>query len=566
MKPRNLRSILFLFCVLLVCNIVANQYPLRFDLTEDHRHTLSQQSINKIKELENTLYIKFYFEGELPFSLLRLRQAVNDILLEMERVGCGKVEVIRANPQEMIQKSSAKEVYEYLRTQHILPFTYQEYTKDGAIKQNEVYPSALLSYKGKQRAVNFLTGMGSQSIEKEINTAIDNIEYELSSAISELLVPKRKNIAFISGHQELDYLHIADAIRELSLRYNVFNVKLNGSITALDTFDVAIIAKPQKDWNEVDKFTLDQFIMRNGRVAFFIDAVHVHTDSLASGSSTFGFFSSVNLEDMLFKYGVRITPTIIQDLQCALIPVNISLPEEPPKFKPVPWTYNPILNSTNHTAVRGVSLVKSEFPSKIDTLPSVKNRKSVLLTSSGRATLKSVPAFISLKEIEQPINEQLYQYSSLPVAVLIEGNLSSCFQNRNFENYTKGIDFTFTPQTTGGRIAVVGDGDIIANEVRADGSIFPLGYDKYAKQLIYGNAGFIKNLVSYLAEDEDVLFLRSRTFTHRFLDKVKLIAYKTQLQWATLIVPILMLTLLQVGYWLLRRKKYGYKKKCRVHL
>lgn len=555
-----MKYIFIIVLSVIVVNLLADKLSYRIDITEDHRHTLSSQTVKQIENAEGKIFITLFFEGELPFTLLRLKQVVRDMLTEMQRVGNGKVEIEYVNPLEMAEKSSPQEVYRHLREQGIVPFTYQEQNKDGSIKQNEVYPSAIIAYKDKQIAVNFLKTQGSVNPEEEINLSTGKVEYEISNALSILLANRQKNIAFIAGHGELNYLHTADIIKELRKSYKVVNLTINGNVNALDTFDVAVIAKPTTAWNESDKFIVDQFVMKGGKVAFFLDAVHVHADSLSSGSSTFGFFNSVNLEDILFKYGIRITPTVIQDLQCVFVPVNTALPGERPKFSPVPWTYYPLLNATTHAAVKGTNLIKAEFPSKIDTLASVKNRKSILLTSSGRANIKKVPAFISLREIEQKIDPQQFQFADLPVGVLIEGELTSAFQNRNISEYTKHQPFTFTSQTSNARIVVIADGDIIANDVRADGSVYPLGYDKYAKQLLYGNADFVKNLMSYLADEDEVRTLRNRTFAYRFFDKVKVVQYKTILQWITFIAPLLCILLLQFSYRLYRVRKYGRKK------
>ncbi len=555
-----MKYIVILILSVIVVNIVADKLSYRIDITEDQRHTLSNQTTQQIERTEGKIFVTLFFEGELPFTLLRLKQVVKDMLAEMKRVGNGKVEIEYINPQKMAEKSSPQEVYRHLREQGILPFTYQEQNKDGSIKQNEVYPAAIISYKEKHIAVNFMKAQGSATPEEEINSAIEKVEYELSNALSYLLATHKKNIAFVGGHGELDQLHVADIVKELSQHYQVVNLTINGNVHALDTFDVAVIAKPTKTWSESDKFVLDQFIMKGGKVAFFIDAVHVHADSLASGSSTFGFFNSVNLEDMLFKYGIRITPTVIQDLQCVFVPVNTALPGERPKFSPVPWTYYPLLNTTTHPAVKGTNLIKAEFPSKIDTLSYVKNRKSILLTSSGRANIKKVPAFISLREIEQKIEQKNFQFSDVPVGVLIEGEISSAFQNRSIHEYTQNQEFTFTATSPNARIAVIADGDIIANDVRADGSVYPLGYDKYAKQLLYGNGDFVKNLISYLADEDEVRILRNRAFVYRFFDKVKLLKYQTTLQWLTLLVPIFFIFFFQITYRFYRIKKYGRRQ------
>jgi ABC-2 type transport system permease protein len=316
-----------------------------------------------------------------------------------------------------------------------------------------------------------------------------------------------------------------------------------------------------EEWPEADKFVVDQYIMRGGRVAWFVDAVHVHHDSLAQGYYTFALSAKHRLEDQLFRYGVRINPNVIQDMQCSLLQVNIAPAGQTAQFRPAQWPYYPLLTPPDNNAITcGLNLIMSQYPSSIDTVntrPDV--RKTFLLYSSQYSKATQIPLRISLSETSLQYTPEQFPQSYLPVAVLMEGSFPSAFENRPVEQYIQEKNFKFINKSLPTKLIVVADGNIIRNEVsrRADGnSIYPLGFDRYTN-IQFGNKNLVKNMVYYLLDDEQLMQLRSREWELRLLDKRKVKQQRSAWVAANTVIPPLLVIIIGILFMWLRKRKYG---------
>jgi len=300
--------------------------------------------------------------------------------------------------------------------------------------------------------------------------------------------------------------------------------------------------------------------MNGGKVLWFLDAVSVNMDSLSTGSSTFALINDVNLNDQLFKYGVRINPNVIQDVQCALIPVNTAAGGAQPKFVPAPWLYYPLLiPPDNHPVTKSLNLIKTEFPGVIDTVGVGDDiTKKILLSSSAHARVLDAPLLVNLAQVQEQINPGAFHQSNLPIAVLLEGSFESVFKNRYLENIVGESDVSIKETSKRTEMIVVADADIIRNEVRerADGVfISPLGYDRYTKQT-YGNKEFVMNAVHYLVDQKGLLELRSREFKLRMLDKAKIIDERLRWQLMNTIIPVIFIFIFGGILIYIRKRKY----------
>ncbi|MDR0712422.1 MAG: gliding motility-associated ABC transporter substrate-binding protein GldG [Prevotellaceae bacterium] len=538
--------------------LLADVFHLRLDLTADKRYTLSEATKNTLRRQSSVVFIKIYLEGEMPVSMRPLQRAVKDMLNDMQVYSGGRLQYEFINPAQGRQREA---FYKDLLRKGLLPYTVQEKNTEGGVMQIDLFPGAVVSLNGKQRGVNFLQVNLNISTEENVNNAIQNLEYIFVSAIEELGREELEKIAFIDGHGELSADQVADIVQDLSAYYKVNRITLSGDVNALNGYALAVIAKPTKAWSEPDKLVVDQYIMRGGKVAWFIDPVMVHEDSLANGHLTFGIINDHNLNDMLFRYGVRINANVVQDLQCALIPVNVSPAGMPAKFSPMPWTYYPLLfPSPDNPISRNLNVVKTEFPGTIDALPGAGVSKQTLLSTSPRSFVKNAPFYVGLEQVMDNINTRLYSNGSLPVAALLQGEFSSIFQHRILSSYNNGRPFSFVAKSSHTAQVVVADGDVIRNDVMANGSVLPLGYDRYTRQVLYGNKEFVKNVVAYLLDDSGLIALRGKVVTMRLLDRARVVRERNA--WITLntIAPLAMLALGGLGFVFWRKKKYGRAK------
>jgi gliding-associated putative ABC transporter substrate-binding component GldG len=314
-------------------------------------------------------------------------------------------------------------------------------------------------------------------------------------------------------------------------------------------------------WNEADKLALDQYIMQGGRVAWFLDAVHVHHDSLANGHFTFALACEHHLDDQLFKYGIRLNPDVVQDLQCSFLPVNIAPAGQTANFKPAPWPYYPLLTPpAANDITRGLNLVKSEYPSSIDTVNrNAGVRKTVLLHTSPYSRAQTIPLRISLADVNRQAAPEQYPQSFIPVAMLMEGVFPSAFEHRALNHYNNGAPFDFAAKSKPTKMIVVADGDIIRNEIiyRADDTrIVPLGFDRYTN-MQFGNKNLVKNMLLYLLDDDEIMQIRRREWTLRLLDKQEITLHRTY--WATLntLLPIGLVLAAGGVFLYLRKRKYA---------
>ena len=556
-----LHFVAFVAVAAFIC-LLAGELSFRLDLTADKRYTLSEATRKMLREQRELVYVKVYLEGEMPMAMRPLQRAVRDMLEDMKSCSNAKLHFELISPSAEKSREEQEKFYRDLMRRGLLPFTMQEKNAQGGVTQMDLFPGAIVALGGRQQAVNFLQQNMQVTVEENVNNAIQNLEYAFISAVEALSRKEQKRIAFIEGHGELSAAQVSDVARELAPYYKLSRVTLGGEVAALSGYDLAVVAKPTKAWSEADKLALDQFIMRGGKVAWFIDPVHIHEDSLANGHITFGLLNDVNLNDMLFRYGVRVNANVVQDLQCAMIPVNVSPSGMPAKFAPLPWTYYPLLSASSGSAIsRNLNVVKTEFPGTIDTLSTRDVVKEILLATSQHSLVKGAPFYVGLEQVTDDIDPMQYNKKHLPVAVLLQGEFTSIFQHRVLTMYNNGRPFSFAAKSKPTAQVVVADGDVIRNDVMANGTALPLGYDRYTKQILYGNKEFVKNVVSYLTDDNGLMSLRNKVVTLRLLDRVRVVRERNT--WITLntVAPVVVLVAGGLVFVFLRKRRYARQLK-----
>ena len=568
-RTRAIAGFIGLAALLIVLNSVAQSFLFRIDLTGDRRYTLADASKRVMLQLDNTVRVYVFLDGNMSLQLKKLRSTIKETLDEL-KVYAGvhlRYEFVdvaaETDPRELPQ------VHASLQARGLFPVTEEERTAGGERLERTVFPGALVVYsqtvdttvRTREVAVNFLQDNSGAGSDESLLVAQQNVEPALTSAIARIARKELPDIAFVEGHGELDEYETGDICRELSPFARLERVEINGDIHALDHYAAVIVAKPTGAWNDADKLALDQYIMRGGRVAWFIDAVEVHHDSLANGFNTLAFACTHGLDDQLFRYGVRVNPAIIQDLQCAMLPVNIAPAGQTADFKPAPWTYYPLLiPPPDNVITRGLNLILSKYPGTIDTVgknPAITKRN--LLYSSEYSRTQAVPALVSLSQTMQRPDPAAFGQSFLPVAVTLEGTFTSAFLNRPLQHYNPRQSFTFKETGEPTKMIVIADGDIIRNEVvhRADGTrIFPLGFDRYMN-VQFGNRSFVKNCIYYLLDDGNTMQIRPREWTMRLLDKAKIFPRRSL--WIAINTALPILLVLAAGAIFTGLRKWKFK-------
>ena len=423
-----------------------------------------------------------------------------------------------------------------------------------------IFPGAVIKYKDYDLGINLLKNNPSVTAENNLNHSVETLEFELMRALKVLLDDSRPTVAFLGGHGELGEPETRDIRAGLSENFEVTDVYARELNQNGAQPDALVIADPSRPFSEQDKFYIDQYLMRGGNLLWLVDPVQVSLDSLSRGETTIAFPRDLNLNDQLFRYGVRINSTLIQDVECLMIPVNTAPVGSPPKYTPAPWYYSPLLRpAENHVLSRHLNAVKGEFASTIDTVgsnPAI--HKSVILHTSNYSRSIQTPLEVSLQSIDQPPARSLFNEQALMIGVLLEGQFSSVFQNRMLDDFNTN-ELEVLSQSQPAKMIVLADGSLIANQVsRREGQtqILPLGYDRYSQQT-FGNKEFLLNALTYLCDGSGIMSLRSQAFQVRLLDKVQIREQRLFWQLLNVVAPLLFISLLGLIFNWIRIRKYG---------
>jgi len=564
MKRRKIRNqhiieLIVTLAIPILLNFVGSSYYYRFDLTSEKRFTLSPATKEILDSLDDVAYIKVYLNGELPAGFSRMKTSIRELLDELRWYSPAKIRYDFIDPLEDPNPGIRRNIAAQLYKSGLQPTNIQVRQKDGTTLQKIIFPGAIISYAGVDVAVNLLKNNPGVNAEVNLNNSIQSLEYEFISMLRNLNSKKIEKVAFIEGHGELDELQTGDITKSLANFYQVDRGTIGGRYGCLDNYKAVIIAKPMQRFNESDKFVIDQYIMNGGKVLWFLDVVRVSLDSLLDGS-TFAFYSPLNLDDQLFRYGVRINPDLVKDIQCHVIPINKGLAGGAPQWTLSPWYYFPVISpSDKHPITKSLSMIKLEFASSIDTVGERgKIKKSILLATSPYSKKVQLPELVSLRESDIAPKESEFNQSDVPVGVLIEGSFESVFKNRSIPEGVSGGPVQAKTSGDKTSMLVISDGDIIRNDVIStpDGpAIEPLGYDRYTSQ-VFGNGDFILNAVNYMTDETGLITLRGRELKLRLLDRQKIRDEKVKWEIINLVLPMFLIILIGLAIDLYRRKAY----------
>jgi len=556
MKIRNLQNpIILILLVALV--IISYFYFFRIDLTSDKRYSIADQTKNLMAKMDAPLEVTVYLDGDLNPGFQRLKKSTAELLDELSVYSDKRITVKYENPSLADSPDQREKKYLELQTRGLNPTAVYERDKEGKSIQKIIFPWIEINYKGKKVPVCLLKNILGNSGEDNLNISIENLEFEITDGIRRLVNTKVSKIAFIEGHGELSEAETYDISKSLSRYFQIDRGVLASNAAVLNDYKAIIIAKPTKPFSESDKFIIDQYIMNGGRVLWLIDGVRIAKENLSTIGLSPAMELDLNLNDQLFRYGIRINPVLLQDVQCASVPVNIAPANATPQFEPTPLYFTPLLlASPEHPVSRNITEVRSEFCSGIDVVGQNKQVSyNLLLASSENTHIIGTPTTIDMGQKLKANDKAYFNVSYVPVAVAMEGNFDSDFANRMVP---KGLTNTLPilKQSMKTRQIVVANGDIIRNEVSLkDSTSIPLGFDRYTNQQ-FGNKDFIQNAVLYLADNDDWIQLRNRTLKLRLLNKQISSDEKTVWQVVNVLSPIVLLALLGIGYQIVRKRKY----------
>lgn len=556
MKIRNSRNLLLLICLLALIPI-SFFYFFRIDLTSDKRYSISTQTKSLMGKIDAPLKVTVYLDGELNPGFQRLKKSTAELLDELSIYSNTSFDIKYENPSLADSPQEREKKYGTLVAAGLTPTAVYEHDKGGKSIQKIIFPWIEMSYKGKKIQVCLLKNILGNSGDENLNISIENLEFEITDGIRRLVNTEVSKIAFIEGHGELTESETYDISKSLSRYFQIDRGVLGSNPAILNNYKVIIVAKPTKPFSESDKFIIDQYIMNGGRVLWLIDGVRIAKENLSTIGLSPVLELDVNLNDQLFRYGVRINPVLLQDVQCASVPINVAPANATPQFEAAPWYFAPLLlTSPEHPVTRNITEVRSEFCSGIDLVGENKQvNYQLLLATSDNTHIIGTPTTIDLSQKLKANDKSYFNVGYVPVAVAMEGTFESDFTNRMVP---KGLDSSIPirKQSLKTRQIIVADGDIIRNETTGnDSTTIPLGFDRYMNQQ-FGNKDFIQNAVLYLADDDGWMQLRSRNLKLRLLNKK--LANEERLTWQLMnvLIPVGVLLIFGIGYQIVRKRKY----------
>ena len=529
---------ILILVALVLMNVLVHQLVCRWDMTDDKRYTISHPTKELLRSLDSPLTVTVLLEGELNAAFTRLQKAASELLSEFSIY---TTERIDSRPLETSL------------LQGLDPIVIHERTHKGKMAQTTVYPYAIVEYKGKKRLVNLLQNQRGLSGEENLNNSIENLEYSMVEAIRGLAQTKVEKVVFLEGHGELEEHDVYDLTQLLAQYYQVDRGCLGNEAGVLDGYAAVIIADPQLPFSEEDKYILDQYIMQGGRVLWVVNGVKFSSDFLASQGATPIVALDLDINDMLFRYGVRIRHGLVQDLQCLPVPVDVSTNPQQPNWQPMPWTYAPLLLTSQQSPItRNIAQLTATMASAVELVGGEDGiRKEVLLATSSASKLTAVPTQVNLSMGVD--DEQSYQNADIPVAVSLEGEFSSLYAHLGApESIVASAPTRKVSVPT--RQIVVAAGSAIRNEWQQNQPL-PLGYDRYTKTQ-FGNRDFMLNAVLYLTDNEGWLQLRQKEITLRLLNDKRAQTARIQAQVMSMVIPLAILGLLGGVIVLMKKRKY----------
>ena len=554
---KNLRQVLTLFVVLIGINILSSYFFKRFDLTKDKRYTLSESSLKILAEIKEPLYIDVFLEGNFPGDIKRLQTETRQLIEEFKAYN-SNIQFQFVNPLE--DETDKVAIMDAFVEKGMTPINITVEDK-GKQSQEIVFPWAFAYSGTRDTKIQLLKNMMGASTEEKVVSSVQHLEYAFINAFHTISQEKSKKVAVLKGNGQPEDVYIADALKQIRENYYIapftFDSVASNPVKALkhlQEYDLAVMVKPSEAFTDEEKLVLDQYVMNGGKMLWLVDAVTIEMDSLYNETgSTLAFPRDLNLNDLFFKYGFRINPSLVKDVMATPISLATGAEGSATQYTQFPWLYAPMIYpESKHPIVNNLEALKFEYTNPIDTL---KNgiKKTVLLQSSPYSKAIGTPIEVNLNMVsERPEPTDFNQTGSIPVAVLLEGNFNSVYQNR----ILPFKDLKFVPLGKATQMIVVSDGDVIKNQVDKNFQPLELGFDKWTNKY-YGNKEFVLNCVNYLLDDSGLINIRTKEVNLPLLDKEKVFENYTSTQALTVGVPIVIVALFGIFFVYFRRRLYA---------
>lgn len=560
----NRWPVVIVIIILLLVNWAASEWHTRLDLTSEKRFTLTPATEKLLESLEKPIQVDVLLKGEYPSGFRKLAASAQDVLDEFKEIAGANFSYNILSPEDVVPGSQTS-YGDSLSSLGLYPINLTSQVEQGQ-KQQFVYPVALVHYDGNTAPVMLYKGKTPLINFNELTSAEAMLEYNFSNAISRLSRQNKSVVAYSTGNGEPADYRTYDLIENvLKTEYQLFTYSLSTPGPIPPQFSTLMIVKPSAPFTEMQKLKLDQYIMGGGNVLLFMDRLNAEMDSLQLKNEVIAYDRDLQLNDLLFKYGVRVNADLVMDLQCDFLPFDVNGNGQ---FTLLPWNYFPVLEAAGSNPIgKNLGFVAGRFVNSIDTVLAEGVKKTILLTSSVNAKTIGTPALISGRENVNTPQDSSFNKKNIPVAVMLEGNFTSYFRNRLSKDLSDSLNaygITFKDKSNGqGKLIVVSDGDIPLNSVIKGGQPIPMGMNPYTygteKEFPFANKDFIQNCLEGLVNDGGLAQAKSKDYVLRLLDAKKVKEKESLYQLINIAGPVTIVVICGIFFYFLRRRKYAWQ-------
>jgi len=550
---------------MLLVNACAHYFHAGIDLTAEKRFTLAPSTKNLVAGIDKPITLTVYLKGDMPAGFKRLANAAEDIGSSFRSISNGKFQVVFERPGEGLEDTAKAILFDSLQRMGIHPTNVKAQEKKGEqTAETLVFAGAVLSNTNGSVGIDFLEGQSNLNGLESLNNAEALMEYKIAKALVLLTRDTIPLVGYLTGNgQPLD-LSVYDLVENVLKKDHRFRILPIDSVAYIpEAFTALVVAKPTRPFTPAQKLKLDQYIMRGGKLLWAVDNLYASMDSLQRSSGSFVAFDlGLDLDEQLFKYGVRINRDLVQDLECDKVPSVIGSIGDKPQIELLPWPYAPLLrNTSGHPISKNLDVVLSSFPQSIDTVAAPGISKQVILASSDYSRTLQTPALVEWRSIRTEEDLAAFNKKNKAVALLLEGKFQSALANRiSTEDLQRLAEEDKRPFlsscSSSNSMIVIADADILTNAVSQQDGPIAMGMNSYTRQQ-YANRDFISNCLFYLTGGSSIMDARAKTFRLRLLDKAQVEENAFFWQMVNLLLPLVFPLAIYFIYGFVRKRKYA---------
>jgi len=477
-KSAAVMAIVITILILIVINLLSLNIFARWDLTENKIYSISEPSKKIVAALNDRLTVKVFFSEDLPSPHNTDRRYLQDILEDFKAYSGGHLVYEFIDPlKEEHQAEAASYRLQPVRFDIV-----------GSTKAEQIlgYKAIVMLYGGRSETMPFLLNM-------------DNFEYDFVRLIRKLTAPRNTRLGFSSGHGEPDFnSELRTANRILQEDFELMPVNLSNLSEVPEDLEALFIIGPTQKFMPQELYLIDQYLMRGGKVAFMLNSFDIDQNAGTAKPIETG------LDSLLAYYGVSTRKDYVIDRSCYrytnLRPVQGGYI---PETVEVPFFIN-VLNFNKENPVtrfqKGLALVGASSLDTNHTLAAGLRREVLFSSSEYSGTVTG-----DLRMTLATVGDSSYNRRYLPLGVVIAGRFESFFKNKPIPDFTSPdtmMALQPPPRLTEGeetRIFVIGNGSFFDDNSAQD------RMGRFEQNFV-----FFRNLVDWLAQDEDLIAIRAK--------------------------------------------------------